>query len=64
MEVETLVEWVLRRREEMTRAAAAGGVVKHAVEYLKRKRSERLTDALWHSTEPSESKVGFAGHLR
>ena len=37
MEVETLAEWMLRRREELVRNAATHGVVKHTMEYLKRR---------------------------
>ena len=37
MEGETLVEWMLRRREEIARNAAADGVVRDTMERLKRK---------------------------
>jgi hypothetical protein len=37
MEVETLVEWMLRRRGEMARNAEANGVVSNTMKHLKRK---------------------------
>jgi len=63
MEVETLVEWMLRRREEMTRAAATDGVIRHTVQYLNRKSSNCLPSAQSLFAGPQDnSLVGFRGN--
>ena len=63
MEVETLVEWMLRRREEMTQAAANDGILRLTVQYLKRKTLKCLPNALLLFAGPQDdSLAGFRGN--
>lgn len=56
MGVETLVEWMLRRHEEIARDAATADV-RHTLEYLKRKLQNVYRMRYGYSEDPPEKSI-------